>query len=173
MSHVNARRLTERLCIIEAMRMVLLIGQPAGYTGNNQITIMLNGVLATELAPLGLERDKAKLYNRVRRVVRDVMAAEFLKEKAAITMFAMAVYHFMDNLLEQGLFPVEEGSDLEHCFEQILHRLSDFTGVEMNKFDEEAFEAGRRMLTNMQNDGYYQDVEWVTVFVPAGAPNAT
>lgn len=152
--------------------MVLLIGQPAGYTGNNETVATLNSVIDKEL-PKGTDQDRAKLYKRTRLVVQEVMASEFLKEKAAITKFAMAVYHLLDNLLEQGLFPVEEGSPLEDSFELILQRLSDFTGVTMNKFDQEAFEAAQRMFDRLKQDGYYAGVQWITVFKPAGEANGT
>lgn len=162
--YANARRLTEYLLGIEALRLVVIHGvHDRGSENTKSILLALdNAIIAA--TPEGVLSERSKIWRRVVKVVTDVMIKPFQEQEEKVAKYGLAVYYLLRNLIDQGRFGVEEGSEVEDAMEAILGGLSEYTTKEHEKLDKSAFKAGRRMLERLQKEGYYTDATWVLTF---------
>lgn len=167
-AYANARRLTEYLIGLESMRLVIYYGVHDHSEGDTpEIKALLDNAI-NEAIPVGTEKDRYKQRRRGAMLVRNVMVKPFMDAEEKVSKFGLAVYYMLRNLMEQGLFVIEEGSSAERAMEAVLNGLAEYTTLEYARMDKSAFKAGRRMLERLQAEGYFREARWVLAYENAG-----
>lgn len=168
-TYANARRLTEYLIGLESMRLVIYYGVHDHSEGDTpEIKALLDKAI-NEAIPVGTEKDRYKQRRRGAMLVRNVMVKPFMEAEEKVSKFGLAVYYMLRNLMEQGLFVIEEGSSAERAMEAVLNGLAEYTTLEYARMDKSAFKAGRKMLERLQAEGYYREAGWVLAYENAGS----
>lgn len=162
--YANARRLTEYLIGLESMRLVIYYGVHDHSEGDTpEIKALLDQAI-NEALPVGTDKERFKQRRRGALLVKEVMVKPFMDAEERVSKFGLAVYYMLRNLMEQGLFEIEEGSKAEKAMEAVLNGLAEYTTLEFAKMDKSAFKAGRKMLERLQAEGYYRDAKWVIAY---------
>lgn len=160
----NERRLIEHLICLEAMKLVVVYGVEDQENGRTIDVISRLETSISSAIPNGVSSKADSINRRVKSVTHDVMMKPFVDGGEMVSKFGLAVYYLIINLMDQGIFILEDDSEEMEAIDFILASLSEYTTKEFVKFDRSAFRAGRRMLDRLNAAGYYKGAKWVIDF---------
>ena len=165
MSYFNERRVVESIILPLSFIPIVSGGVAEEYAEHRDATVLLLKGAMDEVLPTMDHKTYQRVFKRAREAVFEGFLKQSEQTKQLVVKAGLALYYFLDNMLEQGAYAIQEGSQFEKALNEILPAMQDWL-LEV-KLDQSAFKEGKRMLTRLQSLGYYQDVQWVTVFTPA------
>lgn len=165
MAYFNERRVVEAVILPLSFVPVISGGIHDDCAEDRDATVKLLKEAMDECLP---EMDH-KTYQRVFRRAREAVYEGFLKRSENAETLAvkagLALYYFLDNMLQQNAYEIAEGSKFDQALAMILPAMQEW--IVVVKLDQSAFKEGKRMLSRLQELGYYKDVQWITDFTPA------
>lgn len=160
MTYRSDRQIVQELLPVRLFAVVIAegINDPNGDDARELLALLKQ---AQEEALAGLAPSKADaIVRRAKRAV-DVAKKPFVDANAAVAKFGLVVFYLLDFLRQGGAFGLVDDSPLDTAVSAILApegTITEFANIE--KIDASAKKQARRMLAELQADGYFQGYQW-------------
>lgn len=168
MAYYNLKRTIESMVLPFAFIAVVEAGIPDEFADQRKEMVELFTKAAEEAYPPSLRdansrhpdilKRRGELLKGVKFVVINCITNPAQHFEHAAAKAALILYYFLQNMIEQGAYQIQEGSSFDIGLQKFLPTVEPW--LDERRFDKSAFKESRRMLERMHKNQYFTDVTW-------------
>lgn len=159
MAYYNERRTVEELVLPLAFVAVVKDGIPDEFAGKRDEMSGLFDKAAEEVLPKAMTaKERTRLFYRLKDVILNCVTTPARHYSDPAAKLALSLYYFLRNMVDQGAYVISDESKFSKALDMFLPTVDPW--LDQPRFVRSAYKEGRRILTRMQQAGYFSDVEW-------------